>query len=120
MVARGLIFLLIFSLSNSVFGQTEEQKDSLMQVEKRRMEQAIRSQNWDSIRQVRFEMEQATAKERLEASHTLDRTAEQLLLSNLTLTKLPKHISEFTNLKRLELQGNQLKTIPKKVLKNVK
>jgi Leucine-rich repeat (LRR) protein len=120
MVARGLIFILIFSLSNSVFGQTEEQEDSLMQVRQRRVEQIMHSQNYDSIRQIRFEMQQATAEERLEASLTLDRSAEELLLSNLTLTKLPKHISEFTNLQRLELQGNQLKTISRKVLKNVK
>ena len=120
MVARTLLLGLIFSLSINAFGQTEASEDSLLRVRRQHLEQLSRSQNFDSVRQVQFEMEQVRAADRLKASYTLDRSTKKLVLSNLDLTKLPKHISEFDSITRLELQGNRLKTIPKKVLSKVK
>ena len=106
-MVRFFVIILFVALDfSAVFAQQLNREDSLRRREEMEQYMRLMKANPDSMRQIRQEMVRAQAQKRLEASKSIARNTSSLRLSDLGLKKLPKHVEEFTNLKRLELQGN--------------
>ena len=115
MLKRLLILLVLVGLNTMGFVQVGQTIN--------RETRQLNSTEFDSLRRVWLiqakKNKLLAAKKRLADAKYLDRGIEKLNLSDVGLKKLPAFIKEYHSLKRLEVRGNELRKIPKKVLKNI-